>query len=267
MFARVSGKSLLLLFLAIAVALPTSSLATLEVHAEPCQVLQFDTSYPPTVAPGEAFQVTSTISLACYQWRTYYGGRVDIVDPASNTVLSISTFEIGTMPNVNVTVSNSATAPQAEGSWDLQLILYILESGGIVGSVKRTINIQVQGQNVSTTQQMTSTASFEISTTSPQTTPPTAAASETITMATTSQTPPLETGGPLAALTENSLVVIAALALLAIVLAALAMRTRRRRPAPQAATLSQVFCGKCGAKNAVTSEFCVNCGKKLEQMR
>jgi hypothetical protein len=227
MFARVSGKSLLLSFLAIALALLTSPVAPLRVHAGSCQVFEFDAKYPLAIPPGRTFRVTSTISLACYQWRTYYQGRVDIVDPASNTVLSISTFEIGTKPNVNVTVSNSATAPQTEGSWNPQLILYIFESGGIVRSMKRTMNIQVQRQNVSTTQQTTSTTSFEISTTLPQTTAQMAAAFDTSTTSTSSQTAPLETGGPLAALTENSLVAIAALALLAILLAALARRTRR----------------------------------------
>jgi hypothetical protein len=267
MFAKMSGKSLLLSSLAIVAALVPLFMASSEVYAQPCKVFQFDADYPLAVAPGQTFQVTSTISLTCYQWRTYYGGRVDIVDPASNTVLSISTFEIGTMANVTATVSNSATAPQTEGSWDLKLILYILESGGIVESVSRPIKIQVGAQSVSTTQQTTSTVSItssEISTTSSQTTGSTVVASETSTMTTTSQTA-LGTGGVLAALMENSLVVMAALVLLVVALAVLAMRTRGRRPAPQEIGLSRVFCGRCGARNAVTNEFCISCGNKLEQ--
>jgi hypothetical protein len=168
MFGKVSCKSLLLSFLAIAAVLVPLSMASSEVYAQSCRVFQFDANYAPTVAPGQTFHVTSTISLACYQWRTYYGGRVDIVDPASNTVLSTSTFEIGWMPTVTATVSNSATAPQTQGSWDLQLILYIFEGGGIVESINRPINIQVGAQSVSTTQQTTltvSTTSSKISTT------------------------------------------------------------------------------------------------------
>lgn len=159
MFGEVSRKSLPLAFLAIAAVLVPLSIASSEVHAQPCQVFQFNANYPPTLAPGQTFQVTSSVSLACYQWRTYYGGRVDIVDPASNTILSTSTFEIGWTPAVNATVSNSATAPQTQGSWDLQLILYIFEGGGIVESVNRPINIQVGAQSVSTTEQTTSTVS------------------------------------------------------------------------------------------------------------
>lgn len=241
-------------------------MASSEVYAQPCRVFQFDANYAPTVAPGQTFQVTSTISLACYQWRTYYGGRVDIVDPASNTVLSTSTFEIGWMPTVNATVSNSATAPQTQGSWDLQLILYIFEGGGIVESINRPINIQVGAQSVSTTQQTTSTVSTtssRISTTSSPTTGPTAVASETSTVTTTAAPP--GTGGLLAALTQNSLIVMAVLALLVILLATLAMRARGRRSAPQQIGLSRVFCGKCGAGNPVTNEFCVSCGNKLER--
>jgi hypothetical protein len=174
---KISRKSLLLSFLVIAVVLVPLFVASPEAYAQPCQVFQFDSDFPPTVAPGQTFQVASTVSLACYQWRTYYGGRVDIVDPASNTVLSISTFEIGTMPSVTATVSNSATAPQTQGPWDLQLILYIFESGGIVESIKRPINIHVGPQSVSTTQQMASTVSTTLSETS--TTTQTSYATET----------------------------------------------------------------------------------------
>lgn len=263
MFGRIPRKSLLLSLVALVAVLAPLSMASSEVYGQPCQVFEFDVNYPASVAPGQTFQVTSTISLACYQWRTYYGGRVDIVDPASNTILSTSTFEIGVMPNVTATVSNSATAPQTQGSWDLQLILYIFEGGGIVESINRPINIQVRAQSVSTTQQTTST----VSTTSSQTTGPTAIASETSTMATTttSQTATLGTGELLAPLTQNSLIVILILTLLVILLAALVLRARAQRFARQQIGLSQVFCGKCGAANSVTNEFCVSCGNKLER--
>jgi hypothetical protein len=228
MFGKVTRKSLLLSFLAIAAVLAPFSMASSDVYAQPCQVFQFDANYPATLAPGQTFQVTSTIRLACYQWRTYYGGRVDIVDPASNAVLSISTFEIGSMPTVNATVSNSATAPQTQGSWDLQLVLYIFEDGGIVESIRYPINIQVGAQSVSTTQQMISTVSTStISTTSSQTRGPTAVASQTSTARTTAAAP---TGELIAALTQNSLIVTAVLVILVILLAALAMRGRRSAP-------------------------------------
>jgi len=167
MFGGVSRKGLLLSFLAIAAVLSPLFMVSSEVYAQPCRVFQFNANYAPTVAPGQTFQVTSTISLACYQWRTYYGGRVDIVDPASDTILSASIFEIGLRPNVNATVSNSATAPQTQGSWDLQLILYIFESGGIVESINRPINIQVGELRVTTqlTTPTVSTTSSKISTT------------------------------------------------------------------------------------------------------
>ncbi len=260
-------KGLLFSFLAIAAVLAPLSMAGWEVYAQPCQILQFDANYPPSVAPGKTFQVTSTISLACYQYRTYYEGRVDIVDPASNTLLSTSTFDIGWKPNVTATVSNSATAPQTQGSWNLRLILYIFESGGIVQSSNRHVKIQVGAQSVTTTEQSTSTVSTTssgISTTSSQTTSPTATASETTT-ATTTAAPPAGTGGALAALTQNSLLIIAVLALLVIFLAALAMRRRGQRSAPQQNRLPRVFCGKCGTQNRPTNEFCVSCGNKLER--
>ncbi len=271
MFGKVLRKSLLPSFLVISAVLVPLSMTSSEVFAQRCQVFQFNANYPPTVAPGQTFQVTSTISLACFQWRSsYYGGRVDIVDPGSNYILSISTFMIGVMPSVTATVSNSVTAPQILGSWDLQLILYIFDRGGIVESFNRPVNVQVRAQGVSTPQQTTSTVSTtssRISTTSSQTTGLTAVASETITMTTTSHTAPLGYGGPLAAFTQNSLIVIAVLVLLVILLATLAMRASVGRSAPQQIGLSQVFCSMCGARNPLTDEFCVSCGNKLERRK
>jgi VCBS repeat-containing protein len=79
---------------------------------------------------------------------------------------------------------------------------------------------------------------------------------------TTTQTAPLETGG-LMALTQDSLIIIAVLVLLVILLAALAMKGRGRRALPQQVGQSRVFCGKCGAENPASNEFCVSCGNKL----
>jgi hypothetical protein len=235
-------------------------MASSEVYAQPCRVSQFDANYAPTVAPGQKFQVTSTISLACYQWRTYYGGRVDIVEPASNTVLSISTFEIGWMPTVNTTVSNSATAPLTQGSWDLQLILYIFESGGIVESITRPINVQVGGQSVSTTQQTTSTVSTtssEISTTT-QTSYATVTTVSTLTpaMVVSISTNTVTTTDNSMSTSYGALVVVLLVVLGATVFLLLT-RPTTNRPRVNGNTHR---CSNCGNNLKQADRFCGKCG-------
>jgi VCBS repeat-containing protein len=83
----------------------------------------------------------------------------------------------------------------------------------------------------------------------------------------TSQTVTTSTGsvgGLLDAVQQNSLLIIAALIVLAVILAAVAMRSRAR-PTPSAPrTPSQIYCGKCGASNLAENEFCSSCGSKLK---
>jgi VCBS repeat-containing protein len=82
--------------------------------------------------------------------------------------------------------------------------------------------------------------------------------SQTVTAGTT------RAGDPLDAIQQNSLLIIAALIVLAIMLAAVAMRSRAR-PAPLVPRVaSQIYCGKCGASNPAENEFCSSCGSKLK---
>jgi hypothetical protein len=81
---------------------------------------------------------------------------------------------------------------------------------------------------------------------------------------TTSQTTTTATVGLVEMLQQNSLLLIAGLAILVIVLAALAMRGRGRPAGPQAMGASQVFCGRCGTANPLANEFCSNCGSRLK---
>lgn len=124
--------------------------AAYAADAQPCQLLDWSPNYPNQVIPGETMQVTSSINVACAQWRTYYSARVDLVNRSSGRLLSTSTFQIGWHPDVNATISNAATAPQTAGEWKLQLNLYIFEEGGMVGSpFKATFNIKVADANSS----------------------------------------------------------------------------------------------------------------------
>jgi hypothetical protein len=65
-------------------------------------------------------------------------------------------------------------------------------------------------------------------------------------------------------LQQNSLLVIAALVILVILFAVLARRGRSQRAVPQQMRPSRTFCGKCGAENPGSNEFCVSCRNKLK---
>jgi hypothetical protein len=81
---------------------------------------------------------------------------------------------------------------------------------------------------------------------------------------TTTQTETTSSGGAMDLLQQNSLLMIGALIILVIVLAAIAMSRRGRSSAPQQQLAGRVFCGKCGAENPASNEFCSSCGNKLK---
>ena len=70
--------------------------------------------------------------------------------------------------------------------------------------------------------------------------------------------------GLLETVQQNSLIIIAALALLVILFAALAMRSHGRHAIPKQMGASRVFCSKCGTENSTSNAFCVRCGQKLK---
>jgi hypothetical protein len=218
MHSQISPKVLLFCSFLMLVALATPSVAIHQVYADACNVAQLNMNYPATSSPGQSIAVDTTVQVFCAQWRTYYSGRVDLVDPQTKTVLSTSTFDIGWRPNVTATVSNPATAPSTNGPWNLELIVYIFEDGGMVTSpTDRNITIQV-GTPSATTQQTTNT----VVTTSAVTT----STSESIV---TQQTNPgASTALPL---TIDPMYIAAGVVAIAVVVAAFAVMMLRKRNA------------------------------------
>lgn len=88
--------------------------------------------------------------------------------------------------------------------------------------------------------------------------------SQTIQTATT-QTTTTAPGDLLDFLQQNSLLIIAALAVLVILFAVLALRGRGQRSVPQQMASTRTFCGKCGAENPIANEFCGYCGNRLKR--
>jgi len=125
--------------------LPSPSYAA---DVQPCQINSWSPNYPSQVSPGQTVQVTSTINVACSQWRTFYTARVDLVNRVTGQWYSTSEFQIGWQPDVNATISNSATAPQTAGRWPLEFNLYIFEEGSQDGNTfHNPFNINVNGSN------------------------------------------------------------------------------------------------------------------------
>ncbi|HYB66740.1 MAG TPA: hypothetical protein VEC43_00310, partial [Candidatus Acidoferrales bacterium] len=168
---------------------------------------------PSNVAEGQAVQVTTTISVQCAQWRTYYSARVDLMDRRSQHLFSTSIFQIGWNPNVTATVSNAAIAPQSSGPWALLLKLYIFEEAGEVANFSHVFDIPV-GNAISNAQQTTSADSITLETTT--STSQTSVPMETIPTSTTS-----------ASLDEQFYILIA-LAIAAVLCAAVIFGTRKR---------------------------------------
>jgi hypothetical protein len=66
-----------------------------------------------------------------------------LVDSSTQTVLSRGIFTIGASPNATAAVLDNATAPQTTGPWNLEIILYIFEGGGIVALSDHPFQISV----------------------------------------------------------------------------------------------------------------------------
>ena len=163
-------KLILLSFLVmLAISVPSIPISS-EASNQACQVSIFDPTFPSNVAEGQAVQVTTTISVQCAQWRTYYSARVDLMDRRSQHLFSASIFQIGWNPNVTATVSNVAIAPESSGRWALLLKLYIFEEAGEVANFSHVFDIQV-GNTIANAQQTTSTT-LETTTSTGQTSVP-----------------------------------------------------------------------------------------------
>ena len=113
---------------------PLASISLVQAQSAACTVNQFSPSFPSTINPGQQFHVSTSIGISCYQWRTYYTGRLDLVDKSSHMVLSSSYLNIGFKPTYTSTITSNATAPNANGPWNLALNLYIFEEASMVQS-------------------------------------------------------------------------------------------------------------------------------------
>jgi hypothetical protein len=135
-------------------------------------VIQFNSVFPASVNPGQQAQVKTTITVSCGQWRTYYTGRLDLVDRNSGLILSTTYLDIGQRATYTTTLTDNETAPQTNGPWNLFLNLYIFEEASMVtSSTNHSVGITV-GTN-SASQPVLATTSQSNATTTLEATSPT----------------------------------------------------------------------------------------------
>ena len=115
-----------------------------------CQTIKVSSTYPHQASPTGQMQVITTVAGSCTSdGEDYFSVRVDLLDGASNTLLSANSAKIGyDANNFSVTVQNAATAPSTNQTWPVEIDTYLIQAGGTSGQSllnATTIMIQVGG--------------------------------------------------------------------------------------------------------------------------
>jgi hypothetical protein len=118
------------------------------VAASLCQTIGASTNYPQSVLPNREVPVVTTVAGSCTSdGEDYFAVRVDLVDRASNAVLSSNSTPIGyDANNFTVNVRNNVLSPTANESWPINVDTYLVEAGATSGKYllnSTTITIQV----------------------------------------------------------------------------------------------------------------------------
>jgi hypothetical protein len=121
----------LLLLLALLVLITSSPGAA----AARCHVSDVSYAYPHQANPGQLIMVDTTVTGSCVSTGDdYYSLRVDLVDMQSNSI-AINSTAIGYFAsNFTVVGEDSAVTPSVNGTWPLQVHVYVIRAGGTSGS-------------------------------------------------------------------------------------------------------------------------------------
>jgi hypothetical protein len=122
-------------FSCLVLAALVALLALSTVSAVRCQISNVFYAYPQGAQPNQQINVSTNIAGSCASdGEDYYAVRVDLVDPSSGSIISSSDVPIGyNAKSFNVTTSNPATAPSVNGTWPLQIHVYVIRAGGTNG--------------------------------------------------------------------------------------------------------------------------------------
>jgi len=117
------------------VALGLIILASYPANASLCQTIRVYTTYPHSASPNEVVSLTTTVTGSCTSdGEDYFAARVDLIDRASNLVLSSSSTPIGYKANnFSVNIHNAATTPKNNQIWAINVNTYLVQAGAASG--------------------------------------------------------------------------------------------------------------------------------------
>lgn len=93
-------------------------------------------SIPQQAGPGQRIETGTTVSGSCISdGEDYYSVRVDLIDVPSSLIVSSNSTPIGyNATNFTVTVENMVTTPSNNGTWHIDVDVYVIRAGGTSGS-------------------------------------------------------------------------------------------------------------------------------------
>ena len=115
---------------------------TSAVSSSLCTLDSVTSTYPHEAQPNQQIQVNTTIVGSCASdGEDYFSARADLVDKQANSTISSNSIPIGyNANNFSVTIQNVAVTPSSNGTWPLEVDVYVTESGGVNGKYLLTVN-------------------------------------------------------------------------------------------------------------------------------
>jgi len=101
-----------------------------------CKVGHVAYSIPQQAAPSQRIETATTVSGSCVSdGEDYYSVRVDLIDAPSTLTVSSNSTPIGyDATNFTVTVENMVITPSNNGTWRIDVNVYVIRAGGTSGS-------------------------------------------------------------------------------------------------------------------------------------
>jgi hypothetical protein len=234
----------------------------------PCRIVNLNLTLPDLVQAGQPFQITTTLTVSCDP-SVLPVVRVDLMDATTSKILTTTSMPYyPSSSSFIVPVVSQATARSSPGSWGLQVQAYVLNgvNGATAAQSSQLFQLTVTPytppvttmQTITTTTQVSnisSVASYSSQLTSASTQENRTLALQTSQTAfSTSTTPNL----------TSQLLPAAALVLVALAVFVLLIYAGHKRAR---SSVGSQFCGECGAKLEGNLRFCASCGAERTKQK
>ncbi len=100
-----------------------------------CQVGNISYAIPSQAAPHQRIETATSVKGSCASnGEDYYSIRVDLIDAPSSSIVSSNSTPIGySATNFSVTVENTVITPSNNGTWHIDVDVYVIRAGGTSG--------------------------------------------------------------------------------------------------------------------------------------